>query len=309
MEIDYCEKIGDFCVTLIAPLNLQEKHTVRSIETSEDYKLKINMAQRIVTIKTFIDAVKTRSMELDSMSHHPADLSTVGVRIEDVNNLSLVLARIDGKQTRLGGSTLKQVSKEELELAKEHAKKFIPLARKITDKNASAEDVMTALNDDPSPTRSHKVLHTLLSSGGAMIADQELVLRAPDEVSESKHAINGHGKHLLRVDPINTFRDEREVEVKFMQSLSDCPLFQRDQQGRKTVKFKVPNPADLRILAMASSYGVLVDIEAQVNIVVTAARVDYNGVVIRILKKPDLLTALRRAQEADRGLFDDDAAL
>lgn len=241
---------------------------------------------------------------MQTLSKHPADQSEVGVLVEDASNLRLVLARIEPKQLRIDQPSLTEMAKEELALTEDQATKLRPLATSILSDSASAEEVMQSINQNEFPARERKALHSLLTCNNTMLADQKVLLSPPDVQPDSAFLIKGKDLHHLQIDPINTYRDDRQIEVRLMKVKSHCPLFSDDQIGRKDLKLKVPNFGDLRMLSTASSFGLMVDVEAKINVKLTAKGAEYSGLVIKVIKSPEFLKALKQAKEAeDQDLF------
>ena len=99
---------------------------------------------RLLPVQHLIQLLKDADRKLQGVHAHPRDLTIVGVRTEDAEALTLLVARKASRQRRLD-EDLADETQAEREAAKAMVHRISPLVNLLQEKRLSTEQLCTAL--------------------------------------------------------------------------------------------------------------------------------------------------------------------
>lgn len=296
------------CITLRAVPHFAPETTLQPLSIDAELSMTITPNQTLISVPAVIHQLQTISRQLTDISQHPSDQRMVAIEAQQLADITLLLVRTTPRQTRIDSSTVEEQANTEMAETQRLIRRMQPLVQGIAEGTQSAEELMELIHTDPSPARAKRVLHSLATGTAAIMSDHESLTAPKDSLPSSSLTVEGRRVHELLIDIIVVNRDTRVIEVRLRKTLAPSTLFEGEQFGRQSIRLKVPGAEDFFLLAQAASVGLKVALQAQINVVLTAKGVSYQGTVLQVCDPAGVVTALQQAFRIhQQELFESDA--
>jgi hypothetical protein len=301
MKVEHCPVIGDFCITTFSRPHFDTKHILYPKDIPMTQPIAMNTNAAICNVDVYIQSLQTAVKSLRRINGHPPENTFFGVRLEDVQNLEVVCARIEKTQRDCFDPTLDTTAKNEADLAQKMLKRMAPLADRARTKSLSAEKLVEAINTeiDPALARLQFMAH---GKNLSAVYDEEHVVMAPATSSLPTH-YNSTKSYDFKIKVVEFNAMDRTATFLVIEALSEQPFFRENEHHRHAL-VSIPLKNDQVLIGLAASLGVTVAVRLALNLNLGKRGFQFSGNLVCFVDKATLTQDIHAAiTDQTVGLF------
>ena len=296
MQIEICPSHGDFCKTF--ETRVQTTSNVEVLEEDNLGQSKLALKEgttRLLPVQHLIQLLKDADRKLQGVHAHPRDLTIVGVRTEDAEALTLLVARKASRQRRLD-EDLADETQAEREAAKAMVHRISPLVNLLQEKRLSTEQLCTALSAEADPARARAAFVSLAGSADPITDGAEIIYSGTND--QPKRSVQVHGDQVHRVvgQVCSVDQGTRSCRVRLASLPEPSPIFTEKDIGVRVFEISLDDDVGWLLASLAAS----LNQPLEMKLIFNAKFAPRGGVAFsaRLVEFPDARNASKRLEKA-----------
>lgn len=302
MQSEICPTLGPICRTTFADLHISPKKFVSPIEIYMTETVSVNTPQKILPVADFIELLKKAARSLKSLNTHTGDATLIGLPSAQVEDLEVVMARVERKQKDWIDKDLVVEAESEAFETRAAMARLLPIVTKARNGELSAEELLAALNSEPNPRVARE--RFLAQRGEAItLRDENEILASASFSALPKSYRSAKSRQLKgRV----TIVDTPASSICFL-LVDDFPaddLFHPTDTGYRTILLQSNDADSLSLLGLCAACSIEVVLELATSVNISGAGLAYSGTIVRVMDQDVVSAAIKEAlQNRFSGLF------
>lgn len=294
MTIHYNAQLGEYAISLVALPSECEYSLVASDQIDADVTLKSNDSIRLKSLKEYINILEQTGRALQALNLHPIDQSLVGVDIGLTELPRLLLVRAQGRQCRIGVDNLEKETKEEAEIAMQVARALEPIAKKMINDQATAEQALKIVNQQQDPIKARKALIAHIRSPATILNGKEVLVEANDGSLPPNLKLKGSEIHHIRIHIISMNHSDGSLQARLLNCETPSDLFKPADLGFQTISISVRDRDNFFLLGQCSALDWSVSVKVTFEVGITARGFIFEGTLISLKDRSLIASEVRK---------------
>ena len=303
MLAEFCPSHGAFCRTTYADLHISPEKLFTTTEILMTQSIDLATHASLISLQHSIDLLRNAMRALEGYKTHPGDATLIGVPADQIRSLEIVLARTETKQKNFIDGDIVAAAEAETAARRSALARLKPIINKAKTDVLSAEELLTALNDEPDPKVARGRFLSLSGDSLTVRDEQEILKLADARPLPKKYA--AANSYTLTVIVTSVDVTSADAHFTLIDKFLPSPLFTKDDVGFRKVITHIADSGDLRCLNLCMAYGVSVPVELAISVNIGGAGLGYTATLIRLVNRADTMNSLKKTMETEnQSLFD-----
>lgn len=290
---ELCPTSGEIYLTFGSRIAVDKELTIPMSDIIKMEKLPTNEVLRVVPVPQAIQLLKEVELRLQKLHAQKRDVTIVGIRAEQLEDIEVVVARKQSRQARLDAADLSEEAEIERDLATVMARKLTPLVDRLNNKKLSTEQLFQFLGEQPDPSRARGMFVALANSTTPITNGQEIVYQGVRTQTGKMVRLAGSAVHRV-VGIVSRFdRASRRAEFILSELPTDACIFSVRDVDTRTINVLVHDDASIWLLTQFMAF-----IEPIALNLIIGASLDARGTTFdaKLVGIPDVEKARQQLQ-------------
>lgn len=295
MKVEHCPALGDYCITAHSRPHFDSEKNLYPKEFLMSQPVPTGATVAIYSLDAHIQSLQESGRALRRLSGHPSANTLIGIRSDAIQNLEVVIVRLEKKQRDCFDPTLDTTARLEAELALETLERMKPLATIARNNELSAEALIEAIFREPDPSVARQ---QFLAQGKnlAAVYDEDRVLLTPS-THELPKRYNATQKYTFKVKVSQFNPDSGTATFVLINAVGEQPFF-REHEHDHHFKVNIPDHRDRMLVGLCASFGISAEINVALSVDIGKKGFQFAGTVISFFNETDLNRDIRSAMMA-----------
>lgn len=303
MLAEFCPSHGAFCRTTYADLRISPEKLFTTTEILMTQSIDLATHASLISLQHSIDLLRHAMRTLEGYKTHPGDATLIGVPADQIRSLEIVLARTETKQKNFIDGDVVAAAEAETAARRSALARLKPIINKAKTDVLSAEELLTALNDEPDPKVARGRFLSFSGDSLTVRDEQEILKLADARPLPKKYA--AANSYTLTVIVTSVDVTSADAHFTLIDKFLPSPLFTNADVGFRKVITHIADSGDLRCLNLCMAYGVSVPVELAISVNIGGAGLGYTATLIRLVNRADTMNSLKKTMETEnQSLFD-----
>ncbi len=297
MRSETCPVNGEFIMSIETQIEVPQGVPVLDQDVLAQRQLGVQSdASSVFAVQNLIHLLKDAERRLQALNLHPLDSTVIGVRTQDIEDLTVYIARKATKQRRLDDDLAAEVSIE-LESAKAMVSRLSPLVNKWIKRELRVEQLCQSLSKEPDPVRARAAFVALSNGNDPICSGAEIIHQGTNDQPRSAIQLQGDDVHrvIVRVTSVDKLR--RACRVRLGSLPEPSSIFTSKDLDVRVIDVSIDDD-DLSwlLVSLAAAVNQTLDMKLAIN-----AKLDAKGGIAfsgRLIGVPDAKKACQRLEAA-----------